>query len=145
MKTGWDYLGQLSDVLRDPGYVRRKPYGYLTWHKTGRAVDLRFELPDPDDEGRDQLLIVREDVGQRTYWRLFIRCQAQDGSQGRPLTDPSWVFWFLLDEEKEPEAYEAGGRPTSISSGYYEDFAAIARRHGWHGIVSRRAHHTPRR
>jgi len=133
-KTGWDYLGQLSDVLRAPGYVSRKHYGYLTWHKTGRAVDLRFELPDPDDEGCDQLLIVREDVGQRTYWRLFIRCQAQDGSQGRPLTDPSWVFWFLLDEEKEPEAYEAGGRPTSIPSGYYEDFAAIARRHGWHGI-----------
>ncbi len=133
-KTGWDYLGQLSDVLRDPGYVSRKPYGYLTWHKTGRAVDLRFELPDPDDEGRDQLLIVRQDVGQRTYWRLFIRCRAQDGSQGRPLTERPWVFWFLLDEEKEPEAYEAGGRPTSIPPGYYEDFATIARRHGWHGI-----------
>jgi TolB protein len=131
-KTGWDYLGQLSDVLRVPGYVSRKPYGYLTWHKAGRAVDLRFELPD--EEGRDQLLIVREDIGQRTYWRLFIRCQAQDGSQGRPLTQRPWVFWFLLDEEKEPEAYEAGGRPTSIPSGYYEDFTAIARRHGWHRI-----------
>ena len=133
-KTGWDYLGLLSDVLRHPGYVSRKPYGYLTWHKTGRAVDLRFELPNPDDGGRDQLLIVRQDVGQRTYWRIFIRCRAQDGTQGRPLTDPSWVFWFLLDEEKEPEAYEAGGRPTSIPSGYYENFAVIARRHGWHGI-----------
>ncbi|MCK4451313.1 MAG: PD40 domain-containing protein, partial [Anaerolineae bacterium] len=133
-KTGWDYLGQLSDVLRDPGYVSRKHYGYLTWHKTGRAVDLRFELPNPDDEGRDQLLIVREDVGQRTYWRLFIRCRAQDGSQGRPFTKRPWVFWFLLDEEKEPEAYEAGGRPTSIPAGYYEDFTAIARRHGWHRI-----------
>lgn len=131
-KTGWDYLSQLSDVLREPGYVSRKHYGYLTWHKTGRAVDLRFELPNED--GLDQLLLVREDMGQRTYWRIFIRCRAQDGTQGRPLTDPSWVFWFLLDEEKEPEAYAAGGRPTSIPSGYYEDFAAIARRHGWHGI-----------
>jgi len=139
-KTGWDYLGQLSDVLRDPSYVSRKPYGYLTWHKTGRAVDLRFELPN--EEGRDQLLIVRDDVpstgsghrSQRTYWRLFIRCRAQDGSQGRPLTERPWVFWFLLDKEKEPEAYEAGGRPTSIPSGYYEDFTAIARRHGWHRI-----------
>jgi len=133
-KTGWDYLGQLSDVLRNPGYVSRKHYGYLTWHKAGRAVDLRFELPDPDDGGRDQLLIVRDDVGQRTYWRLFIRCRTQDGSQGRPLTQHPWVFWFLLDEEKEPQAYEAGGRPTSIPSGYYEDFTAIARRHGWHRI-----------
>jgi TolB protein len=131
-KTGWDYLGQLSDVLRVPGYVSRKPYGYLTWHKAGRAVDLRFELPN--EEGRDQLLIVRDDIGQRTYWRLFIRCRPQDGSQGRPLTQRPWVFWFLLDEEKEPEAYEAGGRPTSIPSGYYEDFTAIARRHGWHRI-----------
>ena len=131
-KTGWDYLGQLSDVLRAPGYVSRKPYGYLTWHKAGRAVDLRFELPD--EEGRDQLLIVREDIGQRTYWRLFIRCRDQDGSQGRPLTQRPWVFWFVLDEEKEPEAYKAGGRPTSIPSGYYEDFTAIARRHGWHRI-----------
>jgi TolB protein len=139
-KTGWDYLGQLSDVLREPGYVSRKHYGYLTWHKAGRAVDLRFELPD--EEGRDQLLIVGKNIpstgsghrGKRTYWRLFIRCRAQDGSQGRPLTDRPWVFWFLLDKEKEPEAYEAGGRPTSIPSGYYEDFTAIARRHGWHRI-----------
>jgi len=133
-KTGWDYLGQLSDVLRDPGYVSRKPYGYLTWHKAGRAVDLRFELTDPDDGGRDQLLIARQDVGQRTYWRLFIRCRVQDGSQGRPLTDRPWVFWFVLDEEKEPEAYQAGGRPTSIPAGYYEDFTAIAQRHGWQRI-----------
>jgi TolB protein len=131
-KTGWDYLGQLSDVLREPGYISRKHYGYLTWHKTGRAADLRFELPD--EEGRDQLLVVRDDVGQRTYWRLFIRCRAQDGTQGRPLTDRPWVFWFVLDKEKEPEAYEAGGRPTSIPSGYYEDFTAIARRHGWQRI-----------
>jgi TolB protein len=131
-KTGWDYLAQLSDAFRLPGYISRKHYGYLTWHKAGRAVDLRFELPD--EEGRDQLLVVREDIGQRTYWRLFIRCRAQDGSQGRPLTQRPWVFWFLLDEEREPEAYEAGGRPTSIPSGYYEDFTAIARRHGWHRI-----------
>jgi len=131
-KTGWDYLALLSDAFRDPGYVSRKHYGYLTWHKTGRAVDLRFELPD--EKGRDQLLVVREDIGRRTYWRLFIRCRAQDGTQGRPLTERSWVFWFLLDEEKEPEAYKAGGRPAPIPSGYYEDFTAIAGRHGWHRI-----------
>ena len=133
-KTGWDYLGQLSDAFRIPGYISRKHYGYLTWHKTGRAVDLRLELLD--EEGRDQLLAVREDIGERTYWRLFIRCRAQDGSQGRPLTQRSWVFWFVLDKEKEPEAYEAGGRPTSIPSGYYEDFTAIARRHGWNRITA---------
>lgn len=95
-------------------------------------MDLRFELPD--EKGRDQLVIVREDIGQRTYWRLFIRCRNQDGSQGRPLTLRPWVFWFVLDKEKEPEAYEAGGRPTFIPLGYYEDFTAIARRHGWHRI-----------
>lgn len=133
-KTGWDYLGQLSDAFRIPGYISRKHYGYLTWHKTGRAVDLRLELLD--EEGHDQLLAVREDIGQRTYWRLFIRCRAQDGSQGRPLTQRPWVFWFQLDKEKEPEAYEAGGRPAAIPSGYYEDFTAIARRHGWHRIPS---------
>jgi len=131
-KTGWDYLALLSDAFRIPGYISRKYYGYLTWHKTGRAVDLRLELLD--EEGRDQLLIVREDIGQRTYWRLFIRCRAQDGSQGRPLTQRPWVFWFQLNKDREPEAYEAGGRPTFIPSGYYEDFTALARRHGWQRI-----------
>jgi len=133
-KTGWDYLALLSDAFRIPGYISRKHYGYLTWHKTGRAVDLRLELLD--GMGRDQLLAVREDIGQRIYWRLFIRCRAQDGSQGRPLTERPWVFWFQLNKDREPQAYEAGGRPTSIPAGYYEDFTALARRHGWHRIAA---------
>lgn len=133
-RTGWDYLGKLSDAFR-PIYMHgRTRYGYFSWHKTGRAIDLRFELLD--DKGQQQLELVREDIGSETYWRMYIRCLKQDGSQGEPLKAAPWLYFWHIDPQLEPEAYEQGGRPKPIPEGYYVDFTEIAKRFGWERIAA---------
>jgi TolB protein len=138
--SGHDLLGYVSDMFRPLGYSRH-PYGHLSWHRTGRAVDLLFEWRDLQDtqslpEGPNRLLVVREDLGPQTYWRLYLHCQDQDGTMGEPLTVAPWVFWFDLDRAKEPEAYRDGGKPGAIPEGYYVDVTRLAKRHGWYRIAS---------
>ena len=133
-RAGWDYLGKLSDSFR-PIYMHgRTRYGYFSWHKTGRAVDLRFELLN--SEGEQQLELVREDIGEEIYWRMYIRCAKQDGSLGEPLKVAPWLYWWQIDPQLEPEAYEQGGRSKPIPAGYYEDFTRLARRFGWERIAA---------
>jgi TolB protein len=134
VQTGYDFLGKVSDMFRPLGYSGRE-YGHLSWHRTGRAVDLLFEWRDPPD-APNQLMVVRDTLGAQTYWRLYLRCREQDGSMGEPLTVAPWTFWFSLDPAKEPQAYAAGGRPDHIPSGYYVDVTHLAKRHGWHRIAS---------
>ena len=55
---------------------------------------------------------------------------------GEPLTVAPWVFWFDLDRAKEPEAYDAGGKPGSVPEGYYVDLTRLAKRHGWQRIAA---------
>lgn len=133
-QTGWDVLGEVSDMFRGLGYSKRD-YGHLSWHRTGRAVDLLFEWP-VSPEGENGLMVVRDDLGAQTYWRLYLRTRAQDGSMGEPLTEAPFVFWFSLDPAREPEAWDAGGRPGAIPPGYYVDLTRLAQRHGWHRIAS---------
>jgi len=133
-RTGWDYLGKLSDAFR-PIYMHgRTRYGYFSWHKTGRAVDLRFELLDT--QGEQQLGLVREDIGSEIYWRMYIRCLEQNGSQGEPLKVAPWLYWWQIDPQLEPEAYEQGGRLKPIPEGYYVDFTEMAKRFGWERIAT---------
>lgn len=133
-RTGWDYLGKLSDAFR-PIYMHgRTRYGYFSWHKTGRAIDLRMELLDA--QGEQQLELVREDIGSETYWRMYIRCFEQDGSQGEPLKVAPWRYWWQIDPEVDPEGYGQGGRPKPIPAGYYEDFTEIAKGFGWERIAA---------
>ena len=133
-QSGYDLLGSVSDMFRPLGYSSRV-YGHLSWHRTGRAVDMLFEWRDPKDD-RNRLLVAREDLGSQTYWRLYLQCREQDGAMGEPLTAAPWVFWFALDATQEPEAYANGGRPGVIPSGYYVDLTRLAKRHGWHRIAS---------
>jgi TolB protein len=121
-------------MFRRLGYSGRD-YGHLSWHRTGRAVDFLFEWYAPEDN-RNRLLVVREDLGEQIYWRLYLLCREQDGSMGEPLTVAPWVDWFNLDPAQEPEAYAAGGRPGAIPSGYYLDLTRLAKQHGWHRIAS---------
>jgi len=133
-RTGWDYLGKLSDAFR-PIYMHgRTRYGYFSWHKTGRAIDLRLELLDA--KGEQQLELVREDIGSEIYWRMYIRCLKQDGSQGEPLKVAPWRYWWQIDPNLDPEGYEQGGRPKSIPEGYYVDFTELARRFSWERIAA---------
>jgi TolB protein len=133
-QSGYDFLGRVSDVYRPLGYSGRD-YGHLSWHRTGRAVDTLFEWHDPA-EGPNLLVVVREDLGAQTYWRLYLRTRVQDGTLGEPLTEPQWAFWFELDPAREPEAYANGGRPDDIPPGLYVDVTQLAGRHGWGRIAS---------
>jgi hypothetical protein len=108
-------------------------YGYLSWHKTGRALDLALEYKV---DGVDQMLVVREDLGPSVYWRMYLRAARQDGSQGAPLKDNPWLFWWHIVPASEPEAYAAGGKRLPTPAGYYVDVTAIARRHGWERLAS---------
>ena len=130
-RSGFDYLGTLSDAFRPPD-LHRTRYSYLSWHKTGRAIDLLFELRD--GEGRDRLEVLRELIGSETYWRLLIQVRSQDGSMGEPLRSAPWQWWFHFSRVCDPEG--EGGQPKPIPPGYYLDFTELAARIGWQRIAA---------
>ena len=132
-RTGFDYLALLSDAMRRLDY-QGSPYSVFSWHKTGRAFDLRFELLD--ENGGQRLEWLREDIGEELFWRLLIKCAAQDGTQGEPLKMHPWQYWWHIVPEEDPEAYAQGGRYLSVPDGYYEDFTTLAYRYGWERIAS---------
>lgn len=135
--SGWDLLGQTLGTWRPLDSVRKKAlytydYGYLSWHKTGRALDLALEFKV---EGANQMLLTREDLGQNVYWRIHVKTARQDGTQGEPLKENPWLFWWHVVPEQEPEAYDAGGKRLPVPAGYYVDVTALAERHGWERIA----------
>ncbi|MBN1661070.1 MAG: PD40 domain-containing protein [Anaerolineae bacterium] len=136
--SGHDFLRQTKGSWRNVDAVSSRQlfahdYAYLSWHKTGRALDLDLELVV---DGRDQLVKVREDLGGNIYWRLYLKTARQDGSQGEPLKEQPWLFWWQIVESAEPEAYRAGGKRLPVPEGYYVDVTAIAKRHGWERIAT---------
>jgi hypothetical protein len=136
--SGRDLLHMTLGSMRSVDQERAKPlytydYGYLSWHKTGRALDLPLEYKA---EGGDQMLVVRQDLGNNTYWRMYLRAARQDGSQGEPLTDNPWRYWWHIVPAEEPEAYDAGGKRIPIPAGYYVDVTELGKRHGWERIAS---------
>jgi TolB protein len=136
--SGWDLLHVTLGSWRNLDQVRRRKlytydYGYLSWHKTGRALDLALEYKV---DGVDQMLVSREDVGEQIYWRMYLRTARQDGTQGEPLKDNPWRYWWQIVPEEEPEAYDAGGKRLPIPGGYYVDITTLARRYGWERIAS---------
>jgi hypothetical protein len=136
--SGWDFLQQTLGSWRPIDTVRKREmyaydYGYLSWHKTGRALDLSLEYKV---DGVDRMLRTREDLGSNVYWRMYLRAANQDGTQGEPLKDNPWLYWWHIVPETEPEAYEAGGKRLPIPSGYYADITALGKRHGWERIAA---------
>jgi len=128
-ETGYDFLGHLSEALR-PIDLFSEDSEYLSWHKAGRAIDLLWDFYD----GAQPLLeVVREDIGEEPYWRLFLRCARQDGSQGAPLkVNP----WDLSYRARWIETRGQGGMLKPIPYGYYVDFTDLARAYGWRRISS---------
>ena len=123
-KTGWDYLSILGDSWRTMHHTPRPGQGRISWHVCGRAVDV--------NQGylRQGLIeLVREDIGGVTYWRVYIKAKAQDGSLGEPLrTAP----WNLSARSKGGLATAQGGElKAPIPEGYYVDFTTIAADYGW--------------
>ena len=100
------------------------------WLYTGRAF--RFNTA-PMNAG--WLLVVREDFGAQTYWRVYLRARFQDGTQGAPLKDLPWDLAARLSGD--PLAYEQGGRlATAIPHGYWVDFTRLAAALGWERLPS---------
>jgi hypothetical protein len=135
--SGWDLLQMTLGSWRTIDQVRKREmyeydYGYLSWHKAGRALDLPLEFKV---DGVDQMLLVRDDLGENVYWRMMLRTAKQDGTQGEPLKDGPWRYWWHIVPDEEPEAYAAGGKRLPVPSGYYVDVTAIAKRHGWERIA----------
>jgi TolB protein len=135
--SGWDFLHETLGTWRNIDQVRKKEmyaydYGYLSWHKAGRALDLALEYKI---DSTNQMVLTREDLGEQIYWRMYLRTAKQDGTQGEPLKENPWLHWWHIVPAHEPEAYDAGGKRLRIPGGYYADITALAKRHGWERIA----------
>jgi TolB protein len=122
-EAGWDALASLENAYvplttaLDPGLGE-------DWLYTGRAFAINSLMVNAG-----WMVVIREDIGAQTYWRLFLRAQTQDGSQGEPIQNPPWDLNARY--ELNPTTYEAGGGYTSIPPGYWIDFTSLAAAYGW--------------
>jgi len=128
-EVGYDFLAIVSDLLRPIDYRCDNTCDTLSWHKSGRAVDTRLDYSDARISSG--LEVVREDRHGETYWRVYLRTTAQDGTQGEPLKDAPWDFsyrarWIVGKGE--------GGTRKPVPYGFYVDFTELARQYGWERI-----------
>jgi TolB protein len=123
-QTGWDYMAILGDSWRPMNHTPRPGQGRISWHVCGRAVDINQGFLR---SGKIEL--VREDVGGTTFWRVYIKAKAQDGSLGEPLRISPWN---LNARSNGGLATAQGGElREEIPEGYYVDFTEIALDYGW--------------
>ena len=125
--SGHDFLSHLSEAGRPLGFYSGVS-AYASWHKAGRAFDT---LLDFFDQRGPILELAREGVSGDTYWRVYLRCARQDGSQGRPLTVSPWDH---SHEGRVVRGRGQGGAPEPLHPSYYTDFTALARLYGWQRI-----------
>ena len=122
-EAGWDVLASLSNAFvplttaLDPGLGE-------DWLFTGRAFAL-----NPLMSNAGWMVAVRQDYGTQTYWKLYLRTQLQDGTQGEPLHNPPWDLAARYD--LDPRSYEQGGKYAEVLPGYWLDFTTLARQYGW--------------
>ena len=122
-EAGWDALASLENAFvplttaLDPGLGD-------DWLYTGRAFALNSLMINAG-----WMAVVREDIGSQTYWRLYIRAQKQDGTEGQPIENSPWDLnaRYNLD----PVIYEAGGKYGAVPAGYWIDFTSLAQAYGW--------------
>ena len=121
--AGWDALASLENAYiplttaLDPGLQQ-------DWLYTGRAFAINSLMVNAG-----WMTVEREDVGAQTYWRIYLRAQNQDGSQGEPIETSPWDLnaRYALD----PKKYEAGGDYAAVPPGYWIDFTSLAAAYGW--------------
>lgn len=122
-EAGWDALASLENAYvplttaLDPGLGE-------DWLYTGRAFAINSLMVNAG-----WMAVAREDVGPQTYWRLYLRAQNQDGSQGQPIENPPWDLNARYD--LNPSTYEAGGSYAPVPPGYWIDFTSMAIAYGW--------------
>ena len=108
--SGVDYLGVLGDAFRDVGFETSKPgVASMSWHKAGRAIDVAQSF---NVRGVQGVVFVRDAAAPR-YYRVLIRCAAQDGSLG--------IYY--------------GPRQIGARKGFYADVTAILLDEGFQRIA----------
>jgi TolB protein len=123
-ETGWDVLSNLENA-HTPLTASLEPGRGDSWLYTGRAFGLN---PLPLNAG--WMYAIREDYNGQTYWRVYLRPQAQDGSMGEPLRAHPWDLNARYS--LNPTAYEQGGQLfENVPPGYWVDFTRLARAYGW--------------
>jgi TolB protein len=128
-EAGWDYLGRLGSTARPITYTPPTGQSRMSWHLCGRAI----ELDQKPYEGEDpQIELVREDAGNVTYWRVFLRASRQDGSMGEPLREAPWDLHAR--DEGAAGLVEGGAYKETIPAGYYVDLTALASEYGWERV-----------
>jgi len=130
-ETGWDYLANLGSSQVPMTYTPPSGHSRMSWHVCGRAIGLDQE---PYGRNKPQVELIREDVGNVTYWRVFIRAAEQDGSMGEPLREAAWDL--NARQQGGRAMVEGGGSKEHIPSGYYVDFTTLASDYGWERVPS---------
>lgn len=101
--AGFDFLSIFGDMMRPRGLVTHEPgVSNSSRHKCGDAFDY--------NQGDPRLVVIKEPRDGVTYFRTYLKCEKQDGTQGE-LMAPN------------------GGGPK-----FYIDFTSIAEAFGWHRI-----------
>lgn len=122
--TGWDLLADLENAYV-PLTSPLSPKMGQDWLYTGRAFTFKTL---PINAG--WMAVVREDYGVETYWRVYLKTRAQDGSQGVPLHALPWNFDARY--RAEPSTYEQGGEISQeMPPGYWLDMTELAKLYGW--------------
>lgn len=125
--TGWDALSSLENAYT-PLTSSLDPGEGQDWLYTGRAFSI-----NPLTMNAGWMVTTREDIDGQTYWRIYLRTVAQDGSQGEPLRVLPWDLTSRYN--LDPLTYEQGGSYASaIPSGFWVDFTATARKFSWQRI-----------
>ena len=121
---GWDFLATL-DYAFVPLNETLEPGINFNWLFAGRGM-LINDIP----RMAEWLMVVQEDFGENTYWRIYLKTNNQQGLQGKPLKRYPWDF--SAKHSGSNEAYEKGGeRSAFIPAGYWVDFTQLASTYGW--------------
>jgi hypothetical protein len=105
--AGFDYLAVCADVMRSKNFQSSKiGVAYRSRHKAGDAVDL--------DQSTNKIIVVSEPHGTQQYFRMWLRCEKQDGTLGINIT---------LNDVR---GYRV--------KGWYFDLTSAAERIGWQRI-----------
>jgi TolB protein len=122
--SGWDFLATLENAyqpLSGPTDLRFN----LDWLFTGRGLMLN-DVP----RLANWMVVVREDFGTQTFWRIYVRAIKQGGTQGVPMRDLPWDFNARYSGSNYN--FENGGAiANSIPKGYWVDFTDLAQSYGW--------------
>jgi hypothetical protein len=105
--AGFDFLAKCGDMMRARNARPTKiGVAFNSRHKDGEAFDYNQE--------DNRVLLVREYDAGHLYWRTYLRCEMQDGTQG-----------FKADLSTDN---------SGLVSAYVFDFTAAAEKLGWERI-----------